>query len=239
MAERKRYEAGMNMHIARTGIHVNGISRYISQFSISDGIAKGRVSGREVETVCRIGERVSEIKRRLIIKSGTTPMTSKERASIASQGQTWVNGHHITDCHTENNYDGTVTVTGYVDDEFVSIRFKAASLDEQGKLHHGKPWLRAAREGLVEEYERNHKTTSIITYRAGKKPNVTLAMCNEDFRDALVAKGVQRNGIHYTYLDRTIHVGDNVTQFEVMNQIKEINVEVNDEVAEFFRNFGA
>lgn len=239
MAEHKRYEAGMTMHITKAAIRVDGIWRNILNFSISDGVAKATVSGREVETICRIGERISEIKRRLVIESGTKPMKSKERASIAGQGQTRVNGHHVTQCHTENNYDGTVTVTGYVDDEFTSIRFKAASLDEQGKLHHGKPWLRAAREGLVEEYERNHKTTSIVTYRAEKKANVGLAMCNEEFRDALVAKGVQRNGIHYTYLDRTIHVGDNVTQFEVMNQIKEINVEVNDEVAEFFRSFGA
>lgn len=239
MAERKRYEAGMTMHTTKAAIRVDGVWRNVSNFSISDGVAKGRVSGREVETVCRIGERISEIKRRLVIESGTRPMTPSERISYRNKMQTYINGHHITDCHTENNYDGTVTVTGYVDDEFTSIRFKAASLDEQGKLHHGKPWLRAAREGLVEEYERNHKTTSIVTYRAEKKANVGLAMCNEDFRDALVAKGVQRNGIHYTYLNKTIHVGDNITQFEVMNQIKEINIEINDEVAEFFRSFGA
>lgn len=239
MAEHKRYEAGMVMYRKQSGIIVDGVVRNIGDFTISDGVAKGRVSGKEVVTVCRIGELVSEIKRRLVIESATNVMTPSETISYRNRMQTHVNGHIVTQCHTQNNYDGTVTVTGYVDDEFVEIRYKAASLDEQGKLHHGKPWLRTAREGLVAEYERNHKATSIVTYSAEKKANVVLAMCNEAFRDDLVAKGVERDGAQYTYLGRPIKVGDNVTQFDVMNQMKEIIGEVNQEVKDFFDNFTA
>lgn len=229
------YTDGMVLECkGHTPIRVNGVSRYIANFTISDGIARGRVSGKEVETVCRIGERVSEIKRRLVIKSGTNIMTPSERISYRNRMQPHVSGHIVTQCHTKNNYDGTVTVTGYVDDEFTTIHYKAASLDEQGKLHHGKPWLRTAREGLVAEYERNHKATNIVTHQTEKKANGVLAMCNEQFRDDLVAKGVERNGTQYSYLGRPIKVGDNVTQFSVMNQMKEIIGEVNQEVKAFF-----
>lgn len=230
MAKTTVYTDGMVMFKRQANVTVDGMLRGVCDFTISNGVAKARVSGKCVETKCMEGEYVYDIERRLIRKANNTVLSNKDRSTAGM----WINGHHITKCRTKNNYDGTVTVTGYVDDEFTEIRYKAASLDEQGKLHHGKPWLRTAREGLVEEYERNHKTTSIVTYAAEKKANVVLAMCDEAFRDDLVAKGVERNGTQYAYLGRPIKVGDNVTQFSVMNQMKEINAEVNDEVKAFF-----
>ena len=234
MANTTVYTDGMVMFKRETTVVVNGAVRSIYDFTVANGIAKARVSGKQIETVCRAGERVSEIKRRLVVESGTDSMTRSEVISRMRRMQTHVNGHIVTRCHVDNNKDGTVTASGFVDGEFTAIRYKAASLDQQGKLHHGKPWLRTAREGLVAEYERNHKATSIVTYQAEKKANVVLAMCDEAFRDDLVAKGVERNGTQYAYLGRPIKVGDNVTQFSVMNQMKEINAEVNDEVKAFF-----
>lgn len=230
MAKTTVYTDGMVMYKRNANVTVDGMLRCVCDFTISNGIAKARVSGKCVETKCMEGEYVYDIERRLVRKANNTVLSNKDRATAGMR----INGHHITRCHVDNNKDGTVTASGFVDGEFIAIRYKAASLDQQGKLHHGKPWLRTAREGLVAEYERNHKATSIVTYQTEKKANVVLAMCNEAFRDDLVAKGVERNGTQYSYLGRPIKVGDNVTQFSVMNQMKEIIDGVNQEVKAFF-----
>lgn len=219
----QKYTNGMVMERKGTSVVINNIYRWISNFSIADGVARGVVSGKEVKVKCAEGEAISDIKRRLVLENDEPRYLC-------------INGHHVIGCRTENNGDGTVTVTGYVDGEFTSIRYKAAAMDEQGNLYHGKPWLRTAREGLVAEYEKHHKTKSITVFR--EKTNMGLAMCDDDFRVSLINKGIDYvSDGHFEYLGKRLNVSNRVTQFEVMTQMKRIAEEVNQEVKDFFDNF--
>lgn len=223
MARTTIYTTGMEMSVENT----NNGKRNIYYFEIHNGIATGRVSGKDVRVECVEGETIANIKRKLIAKANCSPL----RHDVAAKRQTIVRGHNVR-VRTRRKANGKSVVNGTVDGENVTLTFNGfrAIEDEYGFNHDGKVWLRTMRELLVEKYEAERNPMPKVD--DGFPP-----IFDEDDLNALMKKkgfSYAGDGLLLYYGKRIEYL--NKSKYDVMNRIKEIQKEIIAEMDSFFDN---
>lgn len=228
MSAAKIYTAGMEMSARNTTIN----RRNIYDFSICNGIASGRVSGKDVRVECVEGETIADIKRRLITKANNAPLKAGENGW--KRRQTIVRGHDVR-VKTRRKSNGKSVVNGTVDGEKVTLTFDGfmAIEDEYGFKHDGKTWLRTMREMLVDKYEAERNPMPKVEQPDDGFPPIF----DEDDLNALMKKkgfSYAGDGLLLYYGKRIEYL--NKSKYDVMNRIKEIQKEIIAEMDSFFDN---
>ena len=219
------YTAGTEMFRERTRVD----RRNIINFKISNGVASGRVSRKDVQVECVEGETIADIKRRLTAKANNASLKAGENGW--NKRQTIVRGHDVR-VKTRRLANGKSVVNGTVDGEKVTLTFDGfmAIEDEYGFKHDGKTWLRTMREMLVEKYEAERNPMP-------KPDDGFPPIFDEDDLKVLMKK----DGFVYAGDGHLMYYGKDIfyykkTKYEVMERIKEIQNEIRAEMDAFFNN---
>lgn len=136
---------------AQTKIMVNGVYTNITNFKYENGVASGRVHGRQISVPVKDGIKNAEAKRAVVIfsneKYGTRVCTPSEVLELAHEGVK--RRKRVTDAHIENLGNGVSRGIAKVDGQDVSVLYTGTVTNENGEVMSAKPWLGDFRKDAI------------------------------------------------------------------------------------------